>query len=121
MDSKPDTTSLNAADPSLPDMPSSDRPTLILSKGDSSNDSFSCDALGILYELSTPQSQLRPHRVSTISRWDPSLNRNVNVADWERYAFKKDVIKSEALGASESVPVNDVLPQTWGLSYDESL
>lgn len=121
MNSKPDTVPFNAAGTSLPDMTPSDRPTLILSKGDSSNDSFSCDALGIHYELSTPQSQLRPHRVSTISRWDPSLNRNVTVAEWERYAFKKDVIKTEALGASEFVPVNDVLPQTWGLAYDESL
>lgn len=43
------------------------------------------------------------------------------MAEWERYVFKKDVIKSEALGTSESVPVNDVLPQTWGLAYDEAL
>lgn len=75
MNSSADTASVDSSDTTSPEDISSDRPTLILSRGDSSNDTYECDALGIHYELSTPQSAFRPQRVSTISRWDASLNR----------------------------------------------
>lgn len=121
MNSSADTASVDSSDTTSPEDISSDRPTLILSRGDSSNDSYECDALGIHYELSTPQSAIRPQRVSTISRWDASLNRCVPVAEWERYMFKKDMIRMEALGAREFVPLNEVFPRTWGLPYDATL
>jgi len=117
MNSNADSASIDSSDTASTGLPL-DRPTLILSKGDSSNDTYGCDALGYHYELSTPESMFRPQRLSTIYRWDANLNRKVPVAEWERYMFKKDRVKVEALGASDFVPLNDVFPRTWGLPYD---
>lgn len=117
---KSDTSSFDYTD-SLPSLSSSSKPTLILSKGSSSNDKYDCDALGIHYELSTPQSMIRSTRLSTITKWDARLNRTVPVAEWERVMFKKDKIKMEALGANDFVLVNDVFPQTWGVEGSATL
>lgn len=127
MDSKVDITNLKSDTSSfdytesLPSLSSSSKPKLTLSKGSSSNDKYDCDALGIHYELSTPQSLIRSTRLSTISKWDARLNRTVPVAEWERFMFKKDKIKMEALGANDFVLVNDVFPQTWGVQGSATL
>lgn len=127
MDSKVDITNLKSDTSSfdyiesLPSLSSSSKPKLTLSKGSSSNDKYDCDALGIHFELSTPQSVIRSTRLSTITKWDARLNRMVPVAEWERFMFKKDKIKMEALGANDFVLVNDVFPQTWGVQGSATL
>ena len=49
------------------------------------NNVISCDSLGLHYQVSTDTSGFRAHRMIYISKWIPSTDKQIPLAEWKRY------------------------------------
>ncbi|KAG8807516.1 hypothetical protein FRC17_004423 [Serendipita sp. 399] len=58
------------------------------------NTTFSCDSLGLHYEVTGTTK----HGLTTVDRWDSSRNQNVFVGSFRLPIFKRDVMKMGANG-----------------------
>ncbi|KAG8827315.1 hypothetical protein FRB91_001718 [Serendipita sp. 411] len=62
---------------------------LVMSSNSLRHTTFSCDSLGIHYEVNGTTK----HGLTTVERWDSSTNHNVFVGDFRLPWFKKDTMR----------------------------
>ncbi|PAV21215.1 hypothetical protein PNOK_0384200 [Pyrrhoderma noxium] len=57
------------------------------------NNVISCDSLGLHYQVSTDTSGFRAHRMIYISKWIPSTDKQIPLAEWKRQICGRGSIK----------------------------
>ena len=64
--------------------------TIILSKNSLRNATYSCDAAGIHFRISTPTEGIRLSRLTSVYRWNKDTSEEELVAQWEHNTGKMD-------------------------------